>query len=638
MKPDRRGVARGQRRGAGHAAGGQRAAELDQACGSGRRAQVADEPVKPARHGTGVAGIPLREQPQFAAALLVTTGCGQLDGGDGRGRDRGSRAGLAHDPLECLVTRAGGTQPHAADHAPDRVACGSRVGQPLEHENRGPLAGDVAPRGAAVEHRHRPVRKEPAQRSAFEGHQVHAPLAGGAEHRVAGALPEHVHGRRQRRQARAVAGIEGQRAPHQVEGLGESAGERAARKAARLVHECRQFLQEPLLIGFDDPLDVGGRHTAAAEGRLEVGPRLGQPQPHLKLIGEVATEQRAHHDAGPHPVEAFRAPGVLDGRVGSLEQHELQRVGRGDLLGRHLVSSPVVDEVADEAANVAGGVPAPRAGTVERPGRIPAVGGHGADRRVTPVEEVEEGFERERTGQHAARPHDRDRLGVGILNAGRGPRRKTSRHMLRERHVDVEPADTEGVDRGAPRRAVGVGRPGERLGRHAERPLGPVELLVEFLRSRARRDHAVLHREHHLHEAGDPGGLEGVADVGLHAADRDLPSGRQVAAHQSRERAELRRVAHLGTGGVGLDVFDAGDVGLVGIGPLHGQHLPFLPRRPQALALAIAGHAEAADHRPDPVAVGDRPGELLDHEGHVALGRHQAVSVLAERAGARVAH
>ena len=87
-----------------------------------------------------------------------------------------------------------------------------------------------------------------------------------------------------------------------------------------------------------------------------------------------------------------------------------------------------------------------------------------------------------------------------------------------------------------------------------------------------------------------------------------------------------------------LDVFDAADVGRVGIGPLDGEHLPLLPRRPEAFSLAVAGHPQAADHRTNTVAVGDRPGQRLDDERHVALGRDQAVGGLAERARPDVAH
>ena len=78
----------------------------------------------------------------------------------------------------------------------------------------------------------------------------------------------------------------------------------------------------------------------------------------------------------------------------------------------------------------------------------------------------------------------------------------------------------------------------------------------------------MLHREHHLHEAGNAGGLERVADVGLHAADRNLCPGRQVFRHQPRQRAEFGGIPHLRARGVGLDVLNAANIGGVGIGPL----------------------------------------------------------------------
>ena len=66
--------------------------------------------------------------------------------------------------------------------------------------------------------------------------------------------------------------------------------------------------------------------------------------------------------------------------------------------------------------------------------------------------------------------------------------------------------------------------------------------------------------------------------------------------------------------------------------------MPLLPGRPEALSLAVAGHTQPADHRPDAVTIGDRAGERLDDERHVALGRNQAVGGLAERARAGIAH
>ena len=204
--------------------------------------------------------------------------------------------------------------------------------------------------------------------------------------------------------------------------------------------------------------------------------------------------------------------------------------------------------------------------------------------------------------------------------------------------MDIEPADTEGVHGGAPRRPVGMRLPGQWLTGHPEGAAVPIKFVVELSRRCSRRDQSVLHGEHHLDEAGDARRLECVADVCLHASNRDLPARRQVTPHQPCECCQFGGVAHLRARGVGLDVFDPRDVGRVGIRPLDGEHLPLLPRSPQALSFAVAGHAEAADHRPDSVTVGDRLRQLFDHQGYVALGGHKPVGFLAEWAGARVTH
>ena len=148
----------------------------------------------------------------------------------------------------------------------------------------------------------------------------------------------------------------------------------------------------------------------------------------------------------------------------------------------------------------------------------------------------------------------------------------------------------------------------------------------------------MLHGEHDLDEAGDAGSLQRVADVGLHAADGNLASPGQVLRHQTRQCTELRGVAHLGARGMCLDVFESADVSGVWIRPFHGQHLALLPRRPQALSLAVTGHTQAADHGPDPIPVCQGTGQGLDHDRHVAFGGDQAVGVGAERTGPGIAH
>ena len=107
----------------------------------------------------------------------------------------------------------------------------------------------------------------------------------------------------------------------------------------------------------------------------------GQAQAHLQLLAEVAAaENRAHDHAGPQAVEGvlFAVARILKGLVRGIEEHELQRVGGGDLLGRDFVLFPIVLEIGDEPADVRGHFPEfVRSGHVAD-GRIPALGRDGA--------------------------------------------------------------------------------------------------------------------------------------------------------------------------------------------------------------------------------------------------------------------
>ena len=89
---------------------------------------------------------------------------------------------------------------------------------------------------------------------------------------------------------------------------------------------------------------------------------------------------------------------------------------------------------------------------------------------------------------------------------------------------------------------------------------------------------------------------------------------------------------------MGLYVVETADIVWIGVCPLDGQHLPFLSRCPQALAFAVAGDANATDDGPNAVAVGNRSGESLDHQGHVAFGRHEPIGIFAKWTGTHVTH
>ena len=80
---------------------------------------------------------------------------------------------------------------------------------------------------------------------------------------------------------------------------------------------------------------------------------------------------------------------------------------------------------------------------------------------------------------------------------------------------------------------------------------------VRLLAVQRRRQHAVMHRERGLDQAGDAGGRHRVADHRLHRAERTRarPS---AAAEDARERLELGRVAGRRRGAVRLDEADGG--------------------------------------------------------------------------------
>ena len=182
----------------------------------------------------------------------------------------------------------------------------------------------------------------------------------------------------------------------------------------------------------------------------------------------------------------------------------------------------------------------------------------------------------------------------------------------------------------------------------AHRPLGrlrgdpqqqplPVHLRARVAEVQVRRDHPLLHRQHHLHDAGDARRRLQVADVGLHRADQQRPFGGPPAAEYRAGGVRLDRVAHFGAGAVRLHVvhphgLDAGalqrrlDHPLLGRPAGHGQ----------ARARAVLVQRRGADDRPDPVAVRLRLRQPLQHHDAAALAAYVAVGGRVERLAAAV--
>ena len=432
--------------------------EFENGGGARHRTGVADQAVERSGHRCRVTrtrlGVVCSEHGEMFVGQAVA-GCDRdLDRPHGIGPYSSLLTGLADHAPRGISGGPSRTDGHAADHATDLVAGRPGVCEPLEHEHHRPLPGHVPALTATVEHRRRTVGERTGQRPAFIGHEVHAALAGGADHGIAGPLAEHVDGRRQGRHAGAGARVERQRATHQVERLGEPAGERAARETAGFVDERGHPFQDLLVECRHDRVGVCGRHSPGGQGRTQAPAGLRPPQSHLQLVRKVAPEQRAHDHARAGAVEArLRATGIGNRRIRRLQQHELQWVGGVDLLGRHLVPPPVVAKPADEAAQPRGRMPGPRPRRIDGTGGRPTIGGYGPDRAFTAFQPREELVERQRAWQDAPGTHDRDGIGVGTRAANARCGLPRSRHpagnVLGQGDVDVEPADPEGVDRGA---------------------------------------------------------------------------------------------------------------------------------------------------------------------------------------------
>ena len=70
------------------------------------------------------------------------------------------------------------------------------------------------------------------------------------------------------------------------------------------------------------------------------------------------------------------------------------------------------------------------------------------------------------------------------------------------------------------------------------------------------------------------------------------------------------------------------------IGPADGFDLPFLPRRPQAFALAVGGNPDPANHGLNVVARRERGFQGLQTQDDVTVRSHQPVGVGIERPAA----
>src|SRR5512133_922415 len=207
------------------------------------------------------------------------------------------------------------------------------------------------------------------------------------------------------------------------------------------------------------------------------------------------------------------------------------------------------------------------------------------------------------------------------------------RHVLLEDRVEVRAAEAEGADAGNPNVAV-VELPIAQLLVDGERAGVPVDVRIRPLEVERWRDHLVVQREDGLQDPRRARGALEVADVGLHRAQRDGLRPQPGAGEGLVQALELDRIAYPGRGAVALDQRELRRIDAGGPPrPLDRQALPDGVRSGEALALAVAGAGDPADHGIDPVSVLLGVGESLEDEERASLAHHEAVGPVGVGAG-----
>ncbi|GDY50716.1 hypothetical protein SVIO_013390 [Streptomyces violaceusniger] len=140
---------------------------------------------------------------------------------------------------------------------------------------------------------------------------------------------------------------------------------------------------------------------------------------------------------------------------------------------------------------------------------------------------------------------------------------------------------------------------------------------------------AVVDREGGLHQARDTGGGHGVADHRLHRADGGLLPRHVTGAEHLAQRGEFGRVPGGRRGAVRLEQPEGARLARIEArGPPrlpYGTGLTARVGVDQTGGAAVGGHAGAADHRVDAVAVAECVGEPFEDDHTGALADQQAV-------------
>ena len=177
-----------------------------------------------------------------------------------------------------------------------------------------------------------------------------------------------------------------------------------------------------------------------------------------------------------------------------------------------------------------------------------------------------------------------------------------------------------------PRRTTGNDRPLGRLRRHPHREPLPVDLRVRRVEVQVLRDDPVLHRQHHLDEAGGACRRFQVPDVRLHRPDEQRTVGvASPAVHRSRG-LHLDRVAHRRSRPVRLHVvhFPRFESRLE---QRRLDHLLLggLARHRQSRTRPVLVQRRCPDDAPYPVAVRLRLAQPLQHQDAAAFAPDVAV-------------
>ena len=210
-----------------------------------------------------------------------------------------------------------------------------------------------------------------------------------------------------------------------------------------------------------------------------------------------------------------------------------------------------------------------------------------------------------------------------------------SRHVLLEDGVEVGAPESEGAH---PRAAHVPGRhlPVGQLRVDVEGRPVPIDVRVGLVEAEAGRDLLVVQRQRRLQQSSRPGRRLEVADVRLHRTQGNAAAGDVGRGEDVSDAADLDDITDPRRGAVCLDQrARLGRQTGVAPGALHRQSLADRVRRSDALAAAIAGPANAADHGIDLVTGPFGICQSLQHEQRRSLAHHESVGAGIERPGAR---